>query len=273
MKVASAQDRQTPPCLTCRGRGWLNVGPRPVYRLGTLRPDAGALPREECAGTAAATGRPERGKPHDGDAADATTPGDIVSAASHLDRDLELLGLLGERLAGHGIRAEVREHLLSLLVFRGSALPVCVLVSGNGRFYSWESGRGREYVGDIDRAASQLAQLVRSPTRALSPTPHAFPIAFQRSCIGTTDQVAAVRADLAQVAEDSLVVDDLVLLASELCTNAMMHSRSGLPGQTFTGRAELRPSRYAWLEVEDQGGEWGSHESDEHGRGLPSWLA
>jgi hypothetical protein len=48
VKVAAAQDRQTPPCLTCRGRGWLNVRSRPVYRLGTLRPDAGALPREEC---------------------------------------------------------------------------------------------------------------------------------------------------------------------------------------------------------------------------------
>jgi serine/threonine-protein kinase RsbW len=77
-----------------------------------------------------------------------------------------------------------------------------------------------------------------------------------------------VRADLAQVAEDSPVFDNLVLLASELCTNALTHSRSGLPGETFTVRAELRPGRYAWLEVEDQGGEWVSRESDEHRRGL-----
>jgi hypothetical protein len=99
--------------------------------------------------------------------ADAATPGDAVSAALHLDRDLELLGSLGDRLTGQGIRAEVRKHLLSLLVFRGSALPVCVFVSGNGRFYSWESGRSREHVGDIDHAASQLAELVRSPARAM----------------------------------------------------------------------------------------------------------
>jgi len=133
--------------------------------------------------------------------------------------------------------------------------------------HSWESGRGREHVGDVEPAASQLAELVRSPTDTMSPTPHALPVAFQRSYGGATDQAAAVRADLAQVAEDFPVADGLVLLASELSTNAMMHSRSGLPGQTFTVRAELRPGRYAWLEVEDQGGEWVSRESDdEHWR-------
>jgi anti-sigma regulatory factor (Ser/Thr protein kinase) len=201
--------------------------------------------------------------------ADTGVSRDVVSAALHLDRDLELLGLLGDRLTGQGIRAEVREHLLSLLVFRGSALPVCVFVSGNGRFYSWESGRGREHVVNVDHAAAQLADLVRSPTQSMSLTPHALPVAFQRSYAGTTDQVALVRADLAQVAEGSPVADDLLLLASEISTNALMHSRSGLPGQTFTVRAELRPGRCAWLEVEDQGGDWVRRESDdEHGRGL-----
>jgi hypothetical protein len=97
--------------------------------------------------------------------------------------------------------------------------------------HSWESGRGREHVGDVEPAASQLAELVRSPTDTMSPTPHALPVAFQRSYGGATDQAAAVRADLAQVAEDFPVADGLVLLASELSTNAMMHSRSGLPGR------------------------------------------
>jgi anti-sigma regulatory factor (Ser/Thr protein kinase) len=58
-------------------------------------------------------------------------------------------------------------------------------------------------------------------------------------------------------------------LASELSANAVVHSRSGLPGGAFTVRAEIRPGDYAWLEVEDHGGPWVEKDSDEeHGRGL-----
>ena len=58
-------------------------------------------------------------------------------------------------------------------------------------------------------------------------------------------------------------------MASELSTNAIVHSRSGLPGGVFTVRAEVHPGDFAWLEVEDQGGPWMEHEADEeHGRGL-----
>jgi two-component sensor histidine kinase len=65
------------------------------------------------------------------------------------------------------------------------------------------------------------------------------------------------------------VANDLILIASELCTNAVVHSRSGQPGGTFTVRAEVCPSDHAWLEVEDQGGAWVEREpSDDRGRGL-----
>jgi anti-sigma regulatory factor (Ser/Thr protein kinase) len=58
-------------------------------------------------------------------------------------------------------------------------------------------------------------------------------------------------------------------MSSELCTNAVVHSRSGQPGGAFTVRAEVRPGDYAWLEVEDQGGLWSERPSgDDHGRGL-----
>ena len=59
-------------------------------------------------------------------------------------------------------------------------------------------------------------------------------ITFERDYRGTIDQARHVRADLAKVAADCPVLDDLVLLASELATNAILHSRSGHPDRTFT---------------------------------------
>ena len=96
------------------------------------------------------------------------------------------------------------------------------------------------------------------------------PITFQRPYSGAASEVRRVRADLAAVAAGCPVADELVLLASELATNAIMHSRSGEQGATFTVRAELRRGEYARVEVEDLGGGWSNHvgEHDEHGRGL-----
>jgi anti-sigma regulatory factor (Ser/Thr protein kinase) len=98
------------------------------------------------------------------------------------------------------------------------------------------------------------------------------PVRFQRAYDGAASEVRQVRADLAAVAEGCPAADELVLLASELATNAIMHSRSGEPGATFTVRAELRHGDYARLGVEDQGGDWtaraGGDQDDERGRGL-----
>jgi anti-sigma regulatory factor (Ser/Thr protein kinase) len=91
-------------------------------------------------------------------------------------------------------------------------------------------------------------------------------ITFERDYRGTIDQAQHVRADLAKVAAGCPVSDDLVLLVSELSTNAILHSRSGHPDRTFTVRVTLYPGDYAWGEVVDQGGAWAA--DDEHGRGL-----
>jgi serine/threonine-protein kinase RsbW len=94
-------------------------------------------------------------------------------------------------------------------------------------------------------------------------------IDFERSYPGTADQSRHVRADLAKVAGECPVADELVLLASELATNAILHSKSGRPDRTFTVRATLYPGEYAWVEVVDEGGAWIRDEyDDEHGRGL-----
>jgi anti-sigma regulatory factor (Ser/Thr protein kinase) len=94
-------------------------------------------------------------------------------------------------------------------------------------------------------------------------------ITFERDYPGTLDQARRVRADLSEVAGTCLVADELVLLASELAANAILHSRSGHPGHEFTVRMTLYPGEYAWVEVIDQGGAWtaGNHDG-ENGRGL-----
>jgi anti-sigma regulatory factor (Ser/Thr protein kinase) len=46
------------------------------------------------------------------------------------------------------------------------------------------------------------------------------------------------------------------MCASELAANAALHSRSRLPGGTFTVHATVRPGVYARIEVEDNGGPW-----------------
>ena len=94
-------------------------------------------------------------------------------------------------------------------------------------------------------------------------------ITMNRDYPGTADQAHRVRADLLSVAAGCPAADNLILLASELVTNAILHSKSGRPGHTFTIRAVLYPDRYAWVEVVDQGGEWiPAGPGDESGRGL-----
>jgi anti-sigma regulatory factor (Ser/Thr protein kinase)/DNA-binding XRE family transcriptional regulator len=83
------------------------------------------------------------------------------------------------------------------------------------------------------------------------------------------DQVAGARAFLGRVLHGCPMIYDAQVICSELLTNAVRHSRSGLPGGHVTVRAEVREHDYAWLEVEDQGGDWSTADhDDESGRGL-----
>jgi two-component sensor histidine kinase len=58
----------------------------------------------------------------------------------------------------------------------------------------------------------------------------------------------------------------VILCASELAANAAVHSRSRLPGGTFTVRAEVNPGEHIQIEVEDDGGPWtlGANDSTGH---------
>jgi serine/threonine-protein kinase RsbW len=94
--------------------------------------------------------------------------------------------------------------------------------------------------------------------------------AFERSYLGTIEQVREVCADMTAITDGYALSDDLVLITSELATNAIRHSRSGRPAGEFTVRVMLYPYDYAWVEVIDQGGEW---TSDERRHGLNALAA
>jgi anti-sigma regulatory factor (Ser/Thr protein kinase)/DNA-binding XRE family transcriptional regulator len=82
------------------------------------------------------------------------------------------------------------------------------------------------------------------------------------------DQVALARAFLRRVLAGCPVLEDMVLICSELASNAIVHSRSAEPGGWFTVRAEVREGDYAWVEVQDQGGRWAQADQRErHGHG------
>jgi anti-sigma regulatory factor (Ser/Thr protein kinase) len=86
---------------------------------------------------------------------------------------------------------------------------------------------------------------------------------------GSSEHISAVRADVRPLLDGCPRADDVILCASELATNAALHSYSRLPGGTFTVRAEIRAGDYARIEVEDDGGPWTpGHRDPERGRGL-----
>ena len=93
---------------------------------------------------------------------------------------------------------------------------------------------------------------------------------------GTTEHIGVVRDDLRGLLGDCPLADDVILCASELAANAAIHSRSRLPGGTFTVRATISPGRYVWIEVEDSGGPWSPAISDptrHHGLDIVRALA
>ena len=51
---------------------------------------------------------------------------------------------------------------------------------------------------------------------------------------GTAENVSTVRADLRPLLHDCPAADEVILCASELAANAVLHSNTRLPGGTFT---------------------------------------
>src|SRR5215471_16697857 len=93
---------------------------------------------------------------------------------------------------------------------------------------------------------------------------------------GAAGHIRAVRADLRPLLTDCPMADEIILCASELAANAALHSNSGLPGGTFTVRAQFSPGHYARLEIEDDGGSWTpatTNSAGHHGLDIVRTLA
>lgn len=77
----------------------------------------------------------------------------------------------------------------------------------------------------------------------------------RRSFSGLPGQVSVARRWLAEMIDGFAAADEVLLVCSELATNAIMHSDSGRLGGQFTVRLAIRPDIIR-LEVLDEGGPW-----------------
>jgi len=59
------------------------------------------------------------------------------------------------------------------------------------------------------------------------------PLVWRKTFPGTLDQPAQVRRELVTALQTRPDLDEILLVASELCTNAVIHTRSGHQGGTF----------------------------------------
>jgi anti-sigma regulatory factor (Ser/Thr protein kinase) len=88
---------------------------------------------------------------------------------------------------------------------------------------------------------------------------------FTATYPGRADQVRHARRAVARHLAGCPAKDDVVLIASELASNAIVHSASR--GEFFTVRAELHAD-YVWVEAEDLGGPWRRAPHDDRPHGL-----
>jgi anti-sigma regulatory factor (Ser/Thr protein kinase) len=95
-----------------------------------------------------------------------------------------------------------------------------------------------------------------APTASTAPPPS--DVRWEKTYPGLPAVVSHVRHDVRDVLGScpELVVNDLVLVVSELVTNAIRHSRSGADGGTYTVRVSHQATEkvpYVWVEVLDLG--------------------
>ena len=120
----------------------------------------------------------------------------------------------------------------------------------------------------VTRLDADLSQAMNHPG-----TLPDFPASPSRVFLGTPDQIRAVRGYVRTGFAGHAAAQDAELVASELATNAVSHSASGLPGGIFLVHlARLTPADVAII-VTDQGGTGHPRQPDtdldsESGRGL-----
>jgi anti-sigma regulatory factor (Ser/Thr protein kinase) len=95
---------------------------------------------------------------------------------------------------------------------------------------------------------------------------------YQGTFRGRAAEAARVRKEIAACLNDCPAAGDLVLIADELASNAILHTHSR--GRFFRVRCELSP-RSARIEVQDMGGPWRTRRRDDdrpHGLGIVQAL-
>jgi two-component sensor histidine kinase len=88
--------------------------------------------------------------------------------------------------------------------------------------------------------------------------------------------VREARRFLADLLDGCPAADDVLLVASELAANAVLHSASSQQGGAFTIAAEVRADQHVRIEVCDQGGPWdrrGHRDGRPHGLDIIACLA
>jgi len=82
---------------------------------------------------------------------------------------------------------------------------------------------------------------------------------------GRAEEASQVRREIAAYLAGCPAADDIILIASELAANAIIHTQSR--GSTFTVRCQLT-SGTARIEVEDLGGPWRPRDPGDRPHGL-----
>jgi hypothetical protein len=99
---------------------------------------------------------------------------------------------------------------------------------------------------------------------------------YEKKFSAHRDQVREARRFLVGILDGCPAADDVLLAASELATNSVLHSASSQPGGTFTIVAEVREGDHVRIEARDDGGHWLQRDHQDgrpHGRDIVARLA
>jgi hypothetical protein len=91
---------------------------------------------------------------------------------------------------------------------------------------------------------------------------------FRASYPGVAEAVGQARAHVAAVLAGVPYADGAVFALGEVAANAVVHSRSGHPGGSFTIATDVLPGELVIVAVSDQGGPWAERDADTYPHGL-----
>jgi serine/threonine-protein kinase RsbW len=91
---------------------------------------------------------------------------------------------------------------------------------------------------------------------------------FRASYPGIPEAVGVARHQVAAALAGVPCAEDVVYALSEVASNAVLHSRSGMPGGHFTVAIDVLPPALAAVTVTDQGGPWAGRAADTYPHGL-----